>query len=144
MNYIKNNNNYRNLWHHAQTTINYICYDKIGLLRPKYHMWAFISKQHVIYINNRFRKKYNEEEFLSDFNTPFIVHFPGSFKKNMNIKTKYHKKYNEYLFRLKENNLINLNDLKYIINYFNIGIFIFVKIILRLIYLIKKLTKTKL
>ena len=96
MNHIKIHNNDKYLYHHAQSTINYICYGKIGLLTFKYHMWAVSSISSLYDFNKKFRIKYNESEFLNDFNDPFIVHFPGSFKKNWNINTTYHNKFNEY------------------------------------------------
>ena len=95
--YISNHNNYRYLNHHDQTCINYVCYDKIGLLRPKFHMWPFIDKEEIIKFNKGLRTKYNEKEFLKDYDDPFIVHFPGHFKiKKEYFNTKYFNLYNSY------------------------------------------------
>ena len=126
MNYINSHNNYKYLWHHAQTTINYICHDKIGILKPRYHMWPFNSEEHLIIINNVFRKKYNEAEFIKDFYNPFIVHFPGSFKPN--IKSIYHNKFNEYKIKIEELKILGFDSLKNIINYYIFLIVIFLKI----------------
>jgi lipopolysaccharide biosynthesis glycosyltransferase len=79
--YIKLHNNYRYLNHHDQTLVNYVCHDKIGILRPKYHMWPFKNESEIKQINDRFRIKYNITEFIRDYYNPVIVHFPGGYKK---------------------------------------------------------------
>ena len=97
MNYIKEHNNVEYLYHHDQTLINYICYDKIGVLRPKYHMWPFKDKKDVIEKNKIFRIPYNEDEFISDFYDPFIVHFVGEDKVDIFFKWgKFYDKYYSY------------------------------------------------
>ena len=124
MNYIKNNNKYNYLIHHAQTTINYVCYDKIGLLKPKYHMWPFSSENVLIKYNNNFRKKYLDNEFINDFYNPFIIHFPGCFKKDMKQNTKY----NEYLIK-SQDILEKFNSVKFKINHKLFITIIFIKVI---------------
>ena len=101
--YTKNNNNATYLVHHDQTLINYICYDKIGILKPKYHMWPFRNKLHVLRTNKAFRTPYNNSEFIKDFYDPTIIHFPG--KSKICIKEKgglYHEKYFEYSILAEE------------------------------------------
>ena len=93
--YIKLHNNYRYLNHHDQTLINYVCHDKIGILKPKYHMWTFDNEEEIKQFNNRFRIKYNITELIRDYYNPFIVHFPGR-AKTMVKKAKYLKKWEEY------------------------------------------------
>ncbi len=78
--YIKLYNNYRYLKHHDQTLLNYVCHDKIGILKQKYHMWPFENEAEIKEINERFRIKYNITEFIRDYYNPFIVHFPGTAK----------------------------------------------------------------
>ena len=102
MNYIYSNNNRKYLLHHDQTVINFICYDKIGLLNPKYNMWPFGTEKKIIEINNNFRKKYDEKEFIKDYYNPYIIHFPGGFKKKMNKNTAYKNLYNKYVDKIKE------------------------------------------
>jgi len=97
MKYIKEHNDVEYLYHHDQTLINYICYDKIGVLRPKYHMWTFKNKEEVITKNKIFRTPYNEEEFINDFYDPFIVHFVGEDKVDIFYKSgKFYDKYYSY------------------------------------------------
>ena len=94
--YLNNHNNYRYLNHHDQTLINYICHDKIGILKPRYHIWPFQNEEDINKTNNRFRIKYNISNFIRDYYNPYIVHFPGGFKKRI-METEYHKKRKEYL-----------------------------------------------
>ena len=130
MNYINNHNNYRYLWHHAQTTINFICHDKIGLLKPRYHMWPFISKKDLIDLNNLFRIKYNETEFLNDYDNPFIVHYPGVYKDFTKNST-YNRLYKEYLAKIKGNEIEQvIKNTLYVINCLSFGIFILIKLII--------------
>lgn len=93
--YINLHNNVKYLNHHDQTLMNYVCHDKIGILKPKFHMWPFENKSEILRINDRFRIKYNLTEFIRDYYNPFIVHFPGNAKKTLKI-TKYLKKWKEY------------------------------------------------
>ena len=102
MDYLHYHNNPRYLNHHDQTLINYVCHDKIGLLSPKFHMWPFSGIDSIKEFNNNLRTKYNEKEFIQAFNDPFIVHFPGSAKKNMSLDTRFYIKFNEYLNKSKE------------------------------------------
>ena len=130
MNYINNHNNYRYLWYHEQNIINYICQDKIGLLKPRYHMWPFTSKKALIKINNKFRIKYNEIEFIKDYDNPFIVHYPGKYK-NIKKNSTYNRIYKEYLVKIKGKEIEQIiKTNKYIINYISNGIFIFIKVII--------------
>ena len=129
MDYIYQHNNYKYLWHHAQTTLNYICHDKIGVLRPKYHMWPFYSVEVLISLNNLLRKKYNETEFISDYYDPFIVHFPGRFKKIMNSNSRYHKKFREYSDKIQEIKELKLESVRNIINYIFLTSLIIIKIL---------------
>ena len=103
MEYIKYHNNYKYLNHHDQTLLNYVCHDKIGYFRPKYHMWPFRNKKEIINTNKAFRTPYNQAEFLADFYDPFIIHFPGEFKKNIKEKGGiYHEKYYKYSLLAEE------------------------------------------
>ena len=95
--YIQNNNNKKYLIHHDQTLINYACYDKIGVLAPKYHMWPFRNKIDIVRKNKAFRIPYNKYEFFKDFYNPLVVHFPGLYKININDKGGiYHEMYYKY------------------------------------------------
>ena len=108
--YLKLHNNVRYLNHHDQTLINYVCHDKIGILKPKFHMWPFDNKSEINETNNIFRIKYNITEFIRDYYDPFIVHFPGIYKKREGTKfVKKKKKYFEMVQNLT-------NELKKIIN----------------------------
>ena len=110
MDYVNNHNNFKYLNHHDQTCINYICRDKIGILRPKYHMWPFPDEEAVIDFNNKLRTKYNITELLQDFYDPFIVHFPGSKKqKKIEDNIVFCKEFNTYLEKSIEikNNTLN-------------------------------------
>ena len=102
--YLYIHNNYRYLNHHVQALINIVCHDKIGILKPRYHMWPFKNEKELNNTNNRFRIKYNIEDFIKDYYNPFILHFPGGFKKGKE-EAKYHGKRKEYL--KKANNLTN-------------------------------------
>lgn len=97
--YIKLHNNYRYLNHHDQTLVNYVCHDKIGILRPKYHMWPFKNESEIKQINDRFRIKYNITEFIRDYYNPVIVHFPGGYKKKKGMFFNKMKKY----YKMAEN-----------------------------------------
>ena len=97
--YIKLHNNYRYLNHHDQTLVNYVCHDKIGILRPKYHMWPFKNESEIKQINDRFRIKYNITEFIRDYYNPVIVHFPGGYKKKEGMFFNKMKKY----YKMAEN-----------------------------------------
>jgi len=94
--YIKLHNNYRYLNHHDQTLLNYVCHDRIGIFKPKYHMWPFYSEEEIKQINSKFRIKYNITEFISDFYNPVIVHFPGVYKNRLKtISSIIKKNYSE-------------------------------------------------
>ena len=113
MEYITHNNNATYLVHHDQTLLNYICHDKIGLLKPKYHMWPFKSKLHILKTNRLFRIPYDKKECIKGFYDPFIVHYPGSGKIGIKVKGgKYHKLYYEY-FKLAEEKKSGINLTKY-------------------------------
>ena len=102
MEYIKKHNNHKYLSHHDQTVINFICHDKIGILKPKFHMWPFKNKKEIYRTNKAFRTPYNITEFIMEFYEPFIVHFPGNYKKNILEKGGiYHEKYYQY-FKIAE------------------------------------------
>ena len=110
MDYVNNHNNFKYLNHHDQTCINYICRDKIGILRPKYHMWPFPDEEAIIDLNNKLRTKYNITELIQDFYDPFIVHFPGSKKqKKIEDNIVFCKEFNTYLEKSIEikNNTLN-------------------------------------
>ncbi len=102
-NYLKKNNNYKYLNHHDQTLINYVCHDKIGIFRPRYHMWPFKHNYDIIRFNEKLRTKYNINEFIEDYQDPYIVHFPGHFKRKeyLNSSHFYHI-YNRYLNKAKD------------------------------------------
>ena len=80
MDYIKMNNNKEYLKSQDQTLINYICHDKIGILKPKYHMWPYKSIEKCLEDNKKLRIPYNEIDINEGFYNPFIIHFPGEFK----------------------------------------------------------------
>jgi len=121
MNYTKNNNNKFYLKAHDQTLINYICHDKIGILKPKYHMWPF--KDYLAFINEhkRTRIKYDPIDVQEGFNDPFIVHFPGKFKYKDSFRNiSFYKNYYDYMkvaektrekFNEKYNNTINITNI---------------------------------
>ena len=97
--YLNNHNDYKYLDHHDQTLINYICHDKIGILKPRYHMWPFENEEELNNTNNIFRIKYDIKDFINDYYNPVIVHFPGVFKKRK--ENNYYKKRKEYLEKAK-------------------------------------------
>ena len=102
INYIKEHGNVNYLNHHDQTLINYVCYNKMGILRPKYHMWPFLNEEEVTKFNRKLRIPYNESEFLEDYYNPFILHFPGHFKKQEKYKNgTFYKTYTEYSEKAK-------------------------------------------
>ena len=98
--YLHKHNNLKYLKQQDQTLINYICHNKIGILKPKYHMWPFIDEKELINVNNKFRIKYKIKEFIRDYYNPFIVHFPGIYKERKYV-TKYHKIRNQYSEKVK-------------------------------------------
>ena len=101
--YLKNHNNYKYLNHHDQTLINYVCSERIGVFRPKFHMWPFKDHEEIISFNNHLRKKYKEKDFLDDYDDPFIVHFPGHFKKKEYLNTcDFYFTYQKYTNETKE------------------------------------------
>jgi len=120
MKYIKEHNDIQYLNHHDQTLINYICYDKIGVLRPKYHMWPFKNKEEVLTKNKIFRIPYNEGEFINDFYDPFIVHFVGEDKED--IFFRWGRFYDEYYSysKIAEEKMkdVKFNPFKKILNWF--------------------------
>ncbi len=59
MKYIEEHNDSLYLNAHDQTLINHICHDKIGILKPEYHMWPYRSKNDFIEENNQLRIKYD-------------------------------------------------------------------------------------
>ena len=120
MDYIKLHNNYRYLNHHDQTLINYVCHDKIGVLKPKYHMWPFKSQREIITTNNAFRIPYDEKEFIQDYYDPFIVHFPGYKKKNIKDEGGLHneKYYKYYLIAEERKKNTKFGFFKKIVYYF--------------------------
>jgi lipopolysaccharide biosynthesis glycosyltransferase len=68
LDYIKNHNDSIYLRCHDQTLINYICHDKIGILKPKYYMWPF--KDYLAFINEhkRTRIQYDPIDVQEGFN----------------------------------------------------------------------------
>ena len=96
--YLNNHNNDKYLNHHDQTVINYVCKDKIGILSPKFHMWPFKHNYDIIEFNNKLMTKYDIKDFIKDFEEPYIVHFPGHFKKNENKKSSFfYELFDKYL-----------------------------------------------
>ena len=97
LDYLNKHNNLQFLYHHDQTLINYVCHDKIGILRPKYHMWPFENILEIIDLNKKFRIPYNETEFIQDYYNPFIIHFPGTYKlRKGNKNNTYYDKIDKY------------------------------------------------
>ena len=95
--YVTKHNNARYLNHHDQTCINYVCHDKIGIFRPKYHMWPFLGTEEIINFNKKLRTHYDIQEFIEDYYDPFIVHFPGDYKiKPIYFNTTYYMKFLGY------------------------------------------------
>ena len=92
--------------------------------------WPFQSENEIISVNNIFRRKYNIKEFIKDYYNPFIVHFPGSYKKRNG--TIYNNKYNEYKLKIKEIKNLKIEIFKNIINYCYILILAFIKILMNL------------
>ena len=116
--YIKIHNNYRYLNHHDQTLINYVCHDKIGILRPKFHMWPFNDEKEVLSTNKKFRIRYDEKEFIKDYNDPVIIHYPGYNKNKIKFKSIYNDEYYKYSRIAEERkNNIKYGFFKTIIDY---------------------------
>ena len=66
------------LFYQDQTVINVVMQDRIGVLPPKYGVWAWRKlKKSIIDFNNRLKPwlKYNEEELLYAAEHPAILHF---------------------------------------------------------------------
>lgn len=80
MDYIINHNNEYYLPSQDQTVINYICHDKIGILKPVYHMWPYSNKQKCLEDNKKLKIPYDLIDINKAFDSPFIIHFPGEFK----------------------------------------------------------------
>lgn len=122
LDYIKNHNDMKYLFRHDQTLINYICHDKIGILRQKYHMWPYQKEIDLINDNKKLRIPYNIDELINDYYDATIVHFPGGFKyKEIKRNTTYYYiRYEEYY--IKSNNLksilLNDNISKFLNNHF--------------------------
>ena len=80
MEYIKMNNNQKYLPSHDKTVINYICHDKIGILKPIFHMWPYKDINKYIEDNHKLRMPYDISDIYKSFYEPFIIHFPGDYK----------------------------------------------------------------
>ena len=116
--YIRIHNNYRYLNHHDQTLINFVCHDKIGILRPKFHMWPFKDEKEVLSTNKKFRIRYDEKEFIKDYNDPVIIHYPGYNKNKIKYKSTYNDEYYKYSRIAEERkNNIKFGFFKTIIDY---------------------------
>ena len=74
----KNNNFLRN---HDQTVLNYICFEKIGILPPKFGTFNMFKKNDIVRYNKHLRKKYNLDQFILEVKNPVIVHFTGDYPK---------------------------------------------------------------
>ena len=110
MNYVTENNNAFYLKSHDQTVINYLCHNKIGILKPAYHMWPYGDYEEFLIDHKNVRIKYNVEDVKKGFKNPFIIHFPGLFKYRE--KKKYYSYFRNYYQYLQMSR-------KYVINYFN-------------------------
>ena len=98
MDYIANHNDEVYLHAHDQTLINYVCHDKIGILKPVFHMWPYTNATEYLEEHRNLRIPYDPKDVEYGFKYPFIVHFPGGFKKDNSKKdTIYFKRYYEYL-----------------------------------------------
>ena len=104
INYTKVHNNKLYLNAHDQTVINYICHEKIGILKPIYHMWAFNDAKDFIQKHSKTRTSYNPQDVIKGYYDPFIVHFPGNMKYTEFNKNKNHfyRMYGNYLNESKE------------------------------------------
>ena len=72
--FIKENNH--KLIQHDQTTINALCYDKIGILPPKFGIFNYNCSLTTINNNKncRYKYKYSNSEILEAYNYPSILH----------------------------------------------------------------------
>ena len=103
MKYIEKHNDSLYLNAHDQTLINYVCHDKIGILKPEYHMWPYRSKKDFIEENNELRIKYDLNDISIAIHNPFIVHFPGNFKYKDELRDiSYYKTYYDCVIKTKE------------------------------------------
>ena len=104
INYTKVHNNKLYLNAHDQTVINYICHEKIGILKPIYHMWAFNDPKGFIEEHSKTRTSYNPIDVVKGYYDPFIVHFPGNMKYTESNKNEnhYYRMYDKYLNESKE------------------------------------------
>lgn len=104
MEYIKvHNNDKKYLNAHDQTLINYIMHDKIGIFKPKYHMWPYKNVEEFMTGHRRVRIPYNISDVREGFNDTFIVHFPGSSKyKESKKDIGFYKNYYKYLQMVKQ------------------------------------------
>lgn len=93
--FIEENND--RLIQHDQTVINVLCYNKIGVLPPKFGIWNYGNKNsaisHLRRLKERFR--YNEMEFMEAYKAPVIVHYvrrkPWSQKGNLCFMNKWYE-----------------------------------------------------
>ena len=103
MEYIEIHNDEKYLNAHDQTLLNYICHEKIGILKPAYHMWPYKNEEDIYKENDELRIKYESCDITKGLNNPFIVHFPGDFKFKMElIHLSYYKRYYEYFMKSKK------------------------------------------
>ena len=92
-------NNKDKLDQEDQTVINIVLHGRIDLLPPKYGMWNFVKKDHLISHNTYGNKKlnlkaYDENELLEAWKKPAILHFVRA--KPWKKKTTYtHKEFHE-------------------------------------------------
>lgn len=117
-----------NLPQHDQNVINAVCYQKIGLIPPKYGIPDYVdSKKNAIdYLNDIINdNKYKKEDLIEAVDNPSIIHFISS-KPQLNSNPQKKNEIlwnqftisavyiNEYLFDYKyikhQNNTIGLKD----------------------------------
>jgi len=99
MEYIKLHNNSLYLHNHDQTIINYICHDRIGILKPIYHHWPYKNIRKFLEDNKNLRIQYNPIDINNSFSNPFIIHFPGEFKFRESFKNlPYYNAFYKYIF----------------------------------------------
>ena len=97
-------NNKDKLIQEDQTVINIVLNGRIGFLPPKYGMWNFARKEHII--NHNFYgnysnglKAYDEKEFYDAWQIPVIIHYVRAKpwkKKNKYTHVFYHRKWWEF------------------------------------------------
>ena len=103
-------NNKKDLTQEDQTVINIVLHGRIDFLPPKYGMWNFVTREHLIKHNsyeneNLGIKAYDENEIFKAWKLPSILHFVRAKpwkKKTQYTHREFHEKWWEYAQKSEE------------------------------------------